>query len=78
MWYIYNNYRVRARDLLEIFVDFLFRSLVMLVCIILCNKLFTVNHNIKGIYIYLQERKRREIVLIIEVNTNVVDAFGFL
>jgi hypothetical protein len=26
----------------------------------------------------LQERKRREIVLIIEVNTNVVDAFGFL
>ena len=60
--------RVRARDLLEILVDFLFRSLVMLVCIILCNKLFTVNHNIKGIYIYLQERKRREIVLIIEVN----------
>ena len=52
---------MRARDLLEIFVDFLFRSLVMLVCIILCNKLFTVNHNIKGIYIY--ERKRREIVL---------------
>ena len=48
----------------EIFVDFLFRSLVMLVCIILCNKLFTVNHNIKGIYMYLQERKRREIVLI--------------
>ena len=40
----------------------------MLVCIILCNKLFTVNHNIIGIYIYLQERKRREIVLIIEVN----------
>jgi hypothetical protein len=80
--YIYNNCRVRARDLLEIFVDFLFRSLVMLVCIILCNKLFTVNHNIKGIYIYIyiyiQERKRREIVLIIEVNTNVVDAFGFL
>ena len=61
---------MRARDLLEILVDFLFRSLVMLVCIILCNKLFTVNHNIKGIYIYiyLQERKRREIVLIIEVN----------
>ena len=57
-----------ARDLLEILVDFLFRSLVMLVCIILCNNLFTVNHNIKGIYIYLQERKRREIVLIIEVN----------
>ena len=44
---------MRARDLLEIFVDFLFRSLVMLVCIILCNKLFTVNHNIKGIYIYI-------------------------
>ena len=59
---------MRARDLLEILVDFLFRSLVMLVCIILCNKLFTVNHNIKGIYIYLQERKRREIVLIIEVD----------
>ncbi len=76
--YIYNNCRVRARDLLEIFVDFLFRSLVMLVCIILCNKLFTVNHNIKrNIYICLQERKRREIVLIIEVNTNVVDTFGF-
>jgi hypothetical protein len=69
---------VRARDPLEIFVDFLFRSLVMLVCIILCNKLFTVNQNIKGIFIYLKERKRREIVLIIEVNTNVVDAFGFL
>ena len=50
----------------------------MLVCIILCNKLFTVNHNIKGIYIYLQERKRREIVLIIEVNTNVVDSFWVL
>ena len=28
---------MQARDLLEIFVDFLFRSLVMLVCIILCN-----------------------------------------
>ena len=78
MWYIYNNCRVRSTDLLEIFVDFLFVSLVMLVCIILCNKLFTVNHNIKRIYIYLQERKRREIVLIIEVNTNVVDTFGFL
>ncbi len=69
---------MRARDLPEIFVDFLFRSLVMLVCIILCNKLFTVNRNIKGIYLCLQERKRREIVLIIEVNTSVVDTFGFL
>ena len=78
MWYIYNNCRVRARDLLEIFVDFLFRSLVMLVCIILGDKLFTVNHNIKKIYMYLQDRKRREIVFIIEVNINVVDAFGFL
>jgi hypothetical protein len=55
----------------------------MLVCIILCNKLFTVNHRsifttILKKYMYLQERKRRGIVLIIEVNTNVVDAFGFL
>ena len=51
---------MRARDLLEIFVDFLFRSLVMLVCIILCNKLFTVNHNIiKGIYIYKREKEEK-------------------
>ena len=59
--YIYNNCRVQARDLLEIFVDFLFRSLVMLVYIILCNKLFTVNHNIKrNIYIYVYKREKEE------------------
>ena len=54
---------MRTRDLLEIFVDFLFRSLVMLVCIMLCNKLFTVNHNIKGnkeyICIYKREKENK-------------------
>ena len=29
-------------------------------------------------YIYFQDRKRREIVLIIELNTNVVDVWVFL
>jgi hypothetical protein len=36
---------VQARDLLEIFVDFLFRSLVMLVCIILCNNYVLILSN---------------------------------
>jgi hypothetical protein len=49
---------MRARDLLEIFVDFLFRFLVRLVCIILCNKFFKVNHNIEGIYVYIYKREK--------------------
>jgi hypothetical protein len=31
---------------------------------------------LKNIYVFVQEKRRREIVLIVEVNTNVVDAFG--
>jgi hypothetical protein len=53
------------RDLLEIFVDFLFRSLVMLVCIILyvINYLQSITILKEYICIYIREKEEKLFLL---------------